>query len=170
MAGIRAQVEDETVRMDAIHLLRNTVHACKARVLADIRKPVEGAATRMLQRIAGTRLGPVQLAESFQPQGVKPRLAAGEVSVLELSGGEKEQVHLAVRLALAEVLAGEGRRFVVLDDILTATDTGRLARILSILEEASERLQLVILSCHPERYRALAGAAFFDLEAILAGA
>ena len=42
--------------------------------------------------------------------------------------------------------------------------------ILSILEEASDRLQLVVLSCHPERYRALAGAAFFDLEGILAGA
>jgi uncharacterized protein YhaN len=59
------------------------------------------------------------------------------------------------RLALAEVLAGEDRRHLVLDDILAATDTGRLARILSILEEAAQRLQFFILTCHPERYRGL---------------
>jgi len=170
LAGIRAQVEDETLRTEAIQLLRNTVLACKTRVLTDLRQPVELAATRLLHRIAGTRLGPVQLAERFQPQGVRPRTASGEVNVAELSGGEKEQVHLAVRLALAEVLAGERRRFVVLDDVLTATDTGRLARILSILEEEAGRLQLFLLSCHPERYRALSGAAFFDLEEIRAGA
>jgi uncharacterized protein YhaN len=94
-------------------------------------------------------------------------MASTEVTLLDLSGGETEQIHLAVRLALAEVLTGNDRRFLVLDDILTATDTGRLARILSILEEAAQRLQLFILTCHPERYRGLSGAEFYDLEGML---
>jgi DNA repair exonuclease SbcCD ATPase subunit len=166
IAELRTRIDSEELRIDAIRLLRDTVHQCKARVLSDLRKPVEESATRMLKRIAGTRLGSVQLADRFQPQAVTPRMASGEVTLLDLSGGETEQVHLAVRLALAEVLAGNRRRFLVLDDILTATDTGRLARILSILEEAARRLQLFILTCHPERYRALAEAAFFPLEEI----
>jgi len=116
--------------------------------VSDLRKSVEESATRMIQRIAGTRLGTVQLADGFQPQAVTPRIASTEVPLLDLSGGEKEQVHLAVRLALAEGLAGNDRRFLVLDDILTASDTGRLARVLSILEEAAQRLQLFILTCH----------------------
>ena len=68
------------------------------------------------------------------------------------------------------VPAGADRRFLVLDDILTATDTGRLARVLSILEEAAQRLQLFILTCHPERYRGLTDADFYDLEEILSRA
>jgi DNA repair exonuclease SbcCD nuclease subunit len=56
---------------------------------------------------------------------------------------------------------------VVLDDVLTATDTGRLARVMGVLEEAAQRLQVLILTCHPERYRGLAGANFVDLEAIV---
>jgi hypothetical protein len=56
---------------------------------------------------------------------------------------------------------------VVLDDVLNATDTGRLARMLTLLEEAASRLQIVILTCHPERYRALEAAAFFDLRALI---
>jgi len=167
MAGLRRQIEAEELRLNAVRLLWETVVDCRSRVLAGIRRPVEESATRILQRIAGTRLGGVQLADRFQPQAVRPRIATKEIDLIELSGGEKEQVHLAVRLALAEVLAGDDRRFIVLDDILTATDTGRLARILSIIEEAAQRLQLFVLTCHPERYRGMGEAHFFDLEEIV---
>ena len=167
IAELKTQIDTEELRINAIRLLRDTVLHCKAKILSDLRKPVEESATRMLQRIAGTRIGSVQLADSFNPQAVTPRMASSDVTLLDLSGGEKEQVHLAVRLALAEVLAGNDRRFLVLDDILTATDTGRLARVLSILEEAAQRLQLFILTCHPERYRGLAEADFYDLEELL---
>jgi uncharacterized protein YhaN len=55
----------------------------------------------------------------------------------------------------------------VLEDVLNATDTSRLARVMTVLEAAMDKLQILILTCHQERYRALAGAEFFDLEAML---
>ena len=58
----------------------------------------------------------------------------------------------------------------VLDDVLTATDTGRLARIAGILGEVAQRLQVLVLTCHPERYGGLRDAKFLDLEAILRNA
>jgi uncharacterized protein YhaN len=85
------------------------------------------------------------------------------------SGGEREQIYLAARLALAEVLAKDERQLVVLDDVLTATDAGRLARVMAILEEAAQRLQILVLTCDPERYRGLEAANFIDLETILRG-
>jgi uncharacterized protein YhaN len=85
------------------------------------------------------------------------------VALSNLSGGEQEQLFLIARLALADVLAKDERQLVVLDDVLNATDSGRLARILSLLEEVSERLQIIILTCHPERYRGLDGANFIEL-------
>jgi len=57
-----------------------------------------------------------------------------------------------------------------LDDVLTATDAGRLARVMGVPEEAVQRLQVHILTCHAERYRGLAGANFVDPEAIVRGA
>ena len=39
-----------------------------------------------------------------------------------------------------------------------------LARVTAILEEAAEIMQIVVLTCHPERYRGIAGATFIDLE------
>ena len=85
-----------------------------------------------------------------------------------LSGGEQEHLSLATRLALAEVLGREERQLVVLDDVLTATDAGRLAKVMNVLEEAAQHLQVLILTCHPERYRGLKRATFFDLEALIA--
>lgn len=64
------------------------------------------------------------------------------------------------------MLAREERQLVVLDDVLNATDAGRLARVLGLLEESSERLQIVILTCHPERYRGLEAARFIDLKSL----
>jgi uncharacterized protein YhaN len=96
-----------------------------------------------------------------------PGIAGAPVSIESMSGGEREQIYLATRLALADLLAKGERQLVVLDDVLVATDSGRLARVMRILEEAAQRLQLLILTCHPERYLGLEGARFFDLEEIL---
>jgi uncharacterized protein YhaN len=71
-------------------------------------------------------------------------------------------------MALADVAFGTERQLVVLDDVFTYTDTPRLARIATILDEAAERFQIILLTCHPERYRGLPAAKFFDLQEIVA--
>jgi uncharacterized protein YhaN len=160
----------EGLRVAALKLLHDTVAQCRTEALDAVAAPVEIAATRILQRISGRRLGPVQLGTAFEPGHVVPEAMGESVAVDHISGGEREQVYLATRLALAEVLARGERQLVVLDDVLTATDAGRLARVMGVLEEAAQRLQLLILTCHPERYRGLEGASFIDLELAIRGA
>jgi uncharacterized protein YhaN len=164
---LKEEIAREELRTNAVRLLRETVVHCRVEALAAVTGPVERVATRTLQRIAGKRFCGIQLGETFEPLHVLPRLAEIAVPLESVSGGEREQVYLATRLALAEVLAKEERQLVVLDDVLTATDTSRLARVLTILEEAAQRLQVLIITCHPERYRGLNNAQFFDLETIL---
>jgi len=47
---------------------------------------------------------------------------------------------------LAQILARGERQLVVLDDVLTATDSGRLARVMGVLEEAAQRLEVLVLA------------------------
>lgn len=169
VARLRRELAAEELRVAAVRLLRETVVGCRAAALAAVAAPVEAAASRLLERIAGGRLGRVRLGEAFEPGHVLPEPTGGAVPVESVSGGEREQVYLATRLALAEVLARDERQLLLLDDVLTATDTGRLARVMGILEEAAERLQVLILTCHPERYHGLAGARMVDLEGIVRG-
>ncbi len=167
-ADLERQAQEEELRAKAIRLLHEIVNESRAEVQAAVTGPVERAATRMLHRIAGERLGTLKIGAGFQPERICPGENL-EASLDNASGGEQEQIHLVTRLALAEVLAKEQRQLVVWDDVLAATDMGRLARTLTLIEEAAERLQIVILTCHPERYRGLERARFIDLEALVRG-
>jgi len=168
-ANLKQEIAGEELRVNAINLIHKMVAQCRTEALAAVAGPVEAAATRILQRIAGERLGRLQLGESFKPAQVRPEISESAVSLENVSGGEEEQIYLATRLALAEVLAKEERQLVVLDDVLAATDAGRMARVMTILKEAAQHLQVLILTCHPERYRRLVGAKFIDLEGVVRG-
>lgn len=167
LASLKSEIASEELHISAIDLVHTTLEQCRAEALVGIAEPVEAAATRTLQRIAGEKLGSLHLGNSFEPAHVLPKVSETSVSLDNVSGGEKEQIYLATRLALAEVLAKDERQLVVLDDVLAATDADRLGRIMTILEESAQHLQILILTCHPERYHSLKEANFIDLEAII---
>jgi DNA repair exonuclease SbcCD ATPase subunit len=161
-----ARIESDASRLhleaDSVKLLRETLVRCRDEAVAKVSGEVERAAERILAQIAGMERVRVELGETFAP--TKARVGDGEGVALEwLSGGEREQVHFAVRLALAEVLAQEERPMVVLDDVLVATDSARLGRVIEVLESASQRMQVIVLTCHPERYARAAGATRIEL-------
>ena len=167
IAQLQREIEEEQVHIDAIRLLYETLSQCRKVAFDSVVGPVELVATRTLQRIAGTKLGRLKFGESFEPAHVLPEISKDSVPIDSVSGGEREQIYLATRMALAEVIAKGERQLVVLDDVLTSTDAGRLARVMTILEEAAQDLQILILTCHPERYLGLEGAHFMDLEKIM---
>lgn len=85
----------------------------------------------------------------------------------DLSGGAREQLALVVRIALARVFAAQGRRFpLVLDDVLGWTDDRRLRGVLNVLEQTARDTQVILLTCHPLRFRGIEGATNFELKAI----
>lgn len=77
----------------------------------------------------------------------------------KLSGGAKEQVAAAVRLAMAEVLAAEtdGCLPLVFDDAFAYSDPSsystQLQRMLDLA--AGKGLQIIVLSCNPVDYAGL---------------
>ena len=73
----------------------------------------------------------------------------------QLSGGMREQLAAALRLAMADVLKGghDGCLPLIFDDAFTNSDLERLAGLKAMLQEAVRGgLQVILLSCHPERY------------------
>jgi DNA repair exonuclease SbcCD ATPase subunit len=165
---LRARMETDRARAEALRRLRDEIAACEAEAGSALIQPVAERASKLLARIAGGRLRSIQLGEKLGPQSVLPRDAGAEAPLDALSAGEREQVHVAVRLALAGLLtkdAGE-RHLVALDDVLVVTDEDRLRRVLELLEELRPHAQLVILTCHPERYRSLPAAHFIDAAAL----
>lgn len=169
LENLQRRYAEEKLAADSIRLLWDTYTACRSEMVLAVNRAVEDRATEIASRIAGGTHGRLVLDQSMAPSGFIPGEAGKAVGMEVLSGGESEQVHFAVRLALAAATGSEERQLLVLDDTLMATDGIRFPRILEILEEASGNLQVLILTCQPDRFAPLAGASRFDLEAIKNG-
>jgi AAA domain len=168
---IREKLEWEQMRMSALALLHNTLGAAQAEIMASVASPVERIATDYLEEICGSPLAEIRLTQALATERVIPApLAQSADSGIELdrlSGGEREQIYFCTRLALGSELARRERQCVVLDDVLTATDDERMARICDLLGKVSDRLQVIVVTCHAERFAKLTGANRIGLLAAL---
>lgn len=66
----------------------------------------------------------------------------------ELSAGARDQLYLAARLALVDVVAGANPLPLILDDPLVHFDQFRRENTRSLLREVSKSHQVILLSCH----------------------
>lgn len=103
----------------------------------------------------------LSLSETWEVAGLETASVAEPF--LDLSGGAREQLAVIVRVGLAELLAGEHRLPLVLDDALTNTDFERVERIHRVLFQAAKRLQVLVFSCHEEAYDGLGADRTFRL-------
>lgn len=162
-AQLQADVNRASRRGTALARLRQELDAAGREVTAAVPKTVADAANVFWRKISGAPalvLNTELELDTLDATGFRAPHA-------DLSGGEKEQASFALRLALAHQLAANERQLAVFDDSFLATDPSRTARILEILEaSATERLQVLVLTCHPERYQSLAAANMLDLEAL----
>jgi hypothetical protein len=137
----------------AVKLLFETLTECRTQTQQAFREPLM---RRLLPLLRSLHQGAsVELDDEFNIVRFA-RPGVGDDVFGALSGGESEQFGLVVRLALAQVLSERQSLSVMIDDGLVHTDDHRMVRLLDILGAASQSLQLIICTCHPERYRGLA--------------
>ena len=96
-------------------------------------------------------------------KGVTLRSGNVREQVEALSYGAREQLSLVVRLALSELLAEGERLPFVIDDALVYSDEERRRAMLAALDRASERLQLLLFTCHRETYEGLGAQKRYEL-------
>lgn len=114
--------------------------------------PLEERLTAAFAYLTGESGRRVFLDERLQVAGIGRR--RDEVYPFEaLSQGAKEQLLLCLRIAVAQELATTEPQVLILDDVLVNTDPVRQERVLDTLGGLSATLQVIILTCHPERYR-----------------
>ncbi len=71
-----------------------------------------------------------------------------------LSKGTQEQLAILTRLAFADLLLEDGAPIsLILDDPLVYSDDARLEIMTDILQEASKRMQVVLLTCRSKAFR-----------------
>ncbi|HUH06595.1 MAG TPA: AAA family ATPase [Egibacteraceae bacterium] len=151
---------DLSAAADAARLLHTTLEACREEAQRAYAGPLRQKIVEMGRVVFGHSFD-VDLADDLS---VARRTLHGERLPFEqLSVGAREQLSLIARLACALLVSPDGGVPLLLDDTLGYSDDQRVSAMHEVVRLAGERCQVVILTCHPDRYRAIAGAALIDL-------
>ena len=135
-------------------LFRDETNAANARVTEPLAAAVGGYLRCMYGKDAAVKLH-YEDGKFGEFYLVRPGFADHEEAFATLSGGAREQVAAAVRLATAEILAADhgGTLPVVFDDAFVNTDPTRIPSVIDMLYYAGQQgLQVIVSTCDPSRY------------------
>jgi uncharacterized protein YhaN len=162
IAGIEESLLLQQQRRDLLHRAHVLLEQTRAAVARDHQPPVLREASRWLARLTEGRYPSITTA--IDEARLEVHDAAGDVWNPErLSRGTREQVFLALRLALIRDLGRHDVSLpVVMDDALVNFDDARAtlaARVLVefVAEQAADR-QMLVLTCHEHVARTFAAA------------
>lgn len=144
-------IKDE---VDTLQLLRGVLDEARSEMAGRFVAPVARRAKSYVEKILPGS------APGFDEALKLSSLVRGqyEEGSEDLSKGTQEQLSLIVRLAFADILQQQGQPVsLILDDPLVYADDARLDLMLAMLEQASERLQIVILTCRERAFRMTTG-------------
>ncbi len=154
----RAFQQERRIELEAqaVRLLRETLQQAKSELQDDLVGPLQTRLSQRLAELTSSRYRGVVLKGDFQPQAVVAAYTDHQPEVGELSFGTREQLSFLARVCLAELLSDRGEaQVLMLDDSLVHTDQERMERACSLLKEVSGRLQVLLFTCHPERFERL---------------
>lgn len=141
-----------------LNLLKEKRQALTRRLQAPLQKHLDHYLTVLFPEAS------LEVDENLMPGKFSRGSELGQMA--ELSYGAREQMGLISRLAYADLLREAGRpTLIILDDTLVHSDAQRLDGMKRILFDAATRHQILLFTCHPEKWRDL-GVEPRDLDAL----
>ena len=160
LAAAKERWQAEQRYADAVAMVHELFKAQQRELSQHFSRPLAEKITGYLQPVFGPHAEAVARFEGNDFSGVelvRPNMP-GALSFDALSGGTREQVAAAVRLAIAELLAADhdGTLPIVFDDAFANSDPHRIALLQRTLDLGARRgLQIIILTCHSAYYTPL---------------
>ncbi|WP_298165302.1 AAA family ATPase [Novosphingobium sp.] len=139
---------------DTLEVLRKALTDAASDASRTFLAPVTRHAARYVERLLpGSDLS---FNEEFGLAGVSR--AGVDESCGSLSRGTQEQLAILTRLAFADLLLEDGKPIsLILDDPLVYSDDERLETMTDILQEAAQRMQVILLTCRSKAFRHVDG-------------
>ncbi len=144
---IRTRVEDMEREVKMLQLTADCINEARQNVLVSTLEVLNSKTSDILHRLTSGRYSKVRFDKSTMKFEIlsddKRRWLDPEAG---LSSGTVDQVYLAARLALAELIAEDKSSVMILDDPFTSYDQNRMENAMKVLKELSENHQILLLT------------------------
>jgi len=138
------------MKLKAYEIIGEVLAEARQNVLKGISGDVDERIGAYFGQITDKKYGQVRLSrEDFSLQVFSPDKGDWiNPDTEELSAGARDQLYLAARLALVDVVTGGNSLPLILDDPLVHFDPIRRGNTRNLLKEVSKKHQVILLSCH----------------------
>nr|WP_325253644.1 AAA family ATPase [uncultured Oscillibacter sp.] len=156
-AHLRQEIEVLEGEYGAIQLAMEALTSANTALQTRFSPELGRRAAEIFRELTDGRYTGVTLDRSFHLSAEPAGDSVSRDAAL-LSAGAADQLYLAVRLAVCDlVLPAETRVPIVLDDALTNFDNARCAAALRYLRSAAENRQILLFTCHSREAEFFAG-------------
>lgn len=146
----RLEEEKESIlwQLDAIRLAKESLMQANAELTGRVSPQINQLAQEYLKVLTADRYTAMQLYTDFEATCRRDNSAV-EMDTLRLSTGTRDQLYLALRLAVCKVLLDEAGESVpiILDDPFVNYDDERTACGMKLLREIAHERQVILLTC-----------------------
>ncbi|MBA1335034.1 MAG: hypothetical protein HPY66_0656 [Firmicutes bacterium] len=153
-AEIEEELETLKLRLRALDAERSAacialdlIKEAAAQVHREFAPLLNERVSQVVSVVTGGRYRELKITRDLEIYVVSPDTGR-QVRVEALSGGTVDQFYFACRMGIADLLSGDNRLPMILDDSFVQYDMERLENIMGYLMDVSGERQIIIFTCH----------------------
>ncbi|MBR6259095.1 MAG: hypothetical protein IKR21_02675, partial [Oscillospiraceae bacterium] len=154
---IDAEIAEAEEKYEAVELARSLLSEADEEMRTRFSPVISRRAGEILKSLTGGKYERLTFDSAFNAETRKFGDTVGHSS-LYASSGTGDQIYLALRLSMCEMLLPGGDCPIILDDALASFDDARAGCALNTLREMARGRQVLLFSCHTREANMLAGA------------
>lgn len=140
--------ENMEIEADALELAFKELDQAISEYRSTYKERLEEKASSYCRSISGVLSRAIELDDNFN---ISIKENGRSCALEQLSKGARDQLYLAIRFAVADLLAEEIKLPLIFDDPFTSSDSHRLKNIRNILKQQAGERQFILLS-HAEHF------------------
>ncbi len=146
---MKQQEAENATELEAIRLALSTIEELSSQIHDSFGQQLNQTVAQVISEVTGQRYQELKIDEKLD---IKLAWNGTYVALERLSTGTMDQVFLALRLAVADLLLGKDEVPLIFDDSFAMYDDTRLK---AALTEVANRKQILLFTCHKREQRLL---------------
>lgn len=147
-AAAQRKLEHSLDRHEVLLITLEGMRKAREDSMSTAQDELEPRLSGYLEQVTGGRYDRAQVDDELRLQILHPSKELGPIEMGELSQGTRDQVYLAARLALCDLIFGDARPPLLMDDPFVKFDPHRREGALELCKDLAADRQIILFTCH----------------------